>query len=696
MGPKLKKVVEEATQDDPIVGPTIQTLRDDLIAGQQDLKKNFTDFLEKNQASQDFSQASQNALQESQNVFQTTLLALLVTRQEVTSSTLKDSPVTVIEPGKADGKENFEEATPDLGKSSSPHALLSMLHRNSPPSNEIEVKSLSSSFQIPPPRIPIDKREFPFSPRTDRAPQDFTYQDFLPSAPPLSPYPAIAQDYSYNSGISRTILPIKPSESTVRLTNLQPSSVYRWLDALVTEQQDYPHDTLQHSRYITPEMTHYILALNEQYGYISRMITLRGQCLALDNFEIGYLLKRIVGAKSEQEWIITWHNLLQFPQLSTGYQIDPANWTPMNFAVIKYIYNTNRVLTFLQAVAGQDDHSPSLHSSKTHKGLIQLFYEKIPQQYGLLIHNSLSQEQIKLSTSMAQYIYLFKLRNQQYNTDSDAIKRNRLACDTKYNTNLPLVPYDKSQHVGSPSVKPSQGAFQGNSQRHQVNTGTSLHRQNNMFYLDPHQPNQFSRDNEFNSHRYTDTYNDNFTEDLNDYDFFDASQKAIANHNGLDPLYKYNDNSGSTEEPLLNAIDKTQAAQLPCFKYTFTACDDRQCIYSHDKRICQQEFDRREALNKSSIFNRNQTGNNTNKHPNSAGILKDVKPPSDRWGHQSSPAHSSQYQTKNFRQLQDIPVRILEHPLTPDESFRNLDMNNAFYQNKLDCSQGKGDPDIEL
>jgi hypothetical protein len=68
------------------------------------------------------------------------------------------------------------------------------------------------------------------------------------------------------------------------------------------------------------------------------------------------------------------------------------------------MYNTNRILTILQAVAGQEDHSPPLRSSKTRKGLIQLFYEKIPQQYGVLIHNSLNQEQIKLSTSMAQYL----------------------------------------------------------------------------------------------------------------------------------------------------------------------------------------------------------------------------------------------------------------------------------------------------
>jgi hypothetical protein len=155
MGPKLKKVVEEATQDDPIVGPTIQTLRDDLIAGQQDLRKIFTDFLEKNQASQDFSQASQNALQASQNAFQTTLLALLSTRQEVISSPLKDSPVTVIEPGTVEGREHFQKSTPDLEKSSSPHALFSMLHHNSPPSNEVEVKSLPSSFHIRPPSIPI-------------------------------------------------------------------------------------------------------------------------------------------------------------------------------------------------------------------------------------------------------------------------------------------------------------------------------------------------------------------------------------------------------------------------------------------------------------------------------------------------------------------------------------------------------------
>jgi hypothetical protein len=99
------KVVEKATQDDPIVGPTIQTLRDDLIAGQQDFKKKFTDFIEKNQASQNVLQTTQNIFQESQNAFQTTLLALLVTRQVVTSSPLKDSPVTVIEPDTVDGRD---------------------------------------------------------------------------------------------------------------------------------------------------------------------------------------------------------------------------------------------------------------------------------------------------------------------------------------------------------------------------------------------------------------------------------------------------------------------------------------------------------------------------------------------------------------------------------------------------------------
>jgi hypothetical protein len=31
-------IIQKTTQDDPIVGPTLQTIRDDLIAGQQDLK----------------------------------------------------------------------------------------------------------------------------------------------------------------------------------------------------------------------------------------------------------------------------------------------------------------------------------------------------------------------------------------------------------------------------------------------------------------------------------------------------------------------------------------------------------------------------------------------------------------------------------------------------------------------------------
>jgi hypothetical protein len=71
-------------------------VEDDIIQEDLDLDPTEVDLTsstliaEKNQASQVFSQASQNALQtfqnvfqESQNAFKTTLLAILVTRQEV-------------------------------------------------------------------------------------------------------------------------------------------------------------------------------------------------------------------------------------------------------------------------------------------------------------------------------------------------------------------------------------------------------------------------------------------------------------------------------------------------------------------------------------------------------------------------------------------------------------------------------------
>jgi hypothetical protein len=51
----------------------------------------------------------------------------------------------------------------------------------------------------------------------------------------------------------------------------------------------------------------------------------------------------------------------------------------------------------------------------------------------------------------------------------------------------------------------------------------------------------------------------------------------------------------------------------------------------------------------------------------------------DKWGNTTSSPHASQYQTSNFRQLEDIPMKILK-----DEAESQVSLS------------GKFDPDEEL
>ena len=321
----------------------------------------------------------------------------------------------------------------------------------------------------------------------------------------------------------------------------------------------------------------------------------------------------------------------------------------MYSAIIKYQFKTIRALKFLTAVHGVTDHSPPLQSSRLKKGLIELWYEKIPQSFGLYMHNSLDADQVKQCTTFQQYLKFFMFKNEQYNTDSDTLKQNRLQCNPKWNTNVALEPYPKKDQVSS--------------SRDQVNTGKQFNRHdnnNNMYnvnqfdrFIDP-----YSKDREFNSYRYKDTYANDYTEELNDFDFYEGSQKPVTNHNGLDPLYKDINNSGMISDSNFLLLDKARYADLPCFNAMKGICTDRDCHFSHDRAKLMKEYEKRMLELSSSPFAPPQGGRtgNTTLYPQQGGILKNPQKNNYSPAHKTLQSQGKHYNLNDNNSLNNLAI----------------------------------------
>jgi hypothetical protein len=223
----------------------------------------------------------------------------------------------------------------------------------------------------------------------------------------------------------------------------------------------------------------------------------------------------------------------------------------------------------------------------------------------------------------------------------------------------------------------------------------------------PHQYHDFVKPE--NSNR----YNPITDENVSDFDYFDAyTDKVNVEDYHLNPIYKNDidncdrsqdlnenpDQVGTDQFDSLHTIDISRMRTLPCFNAMMGMCKSPNCSYSHDRNLLQAAFEKRMAEMQSSPFA---------KKPPYTPIFQPRRLDDQRRSVVSTPSPFSPSPKPSSRSL--FEINQFMNPPQPDESDRvhrsgvrfpsssplpdklNLDMSNAFHQNKLDCSQGKGE-----
>ena len=110
--------------------------------------------------------------------------------------------------------------------------------------------------------------------------------------------PKVVPDTNYS--ISRSISPVNPALSQVKLTDLSAKSVFIWGEQMILEHQNYPYEVLQWGRYIHPKITKLIQAHNDSSG-LYRPVKLIGLFITMDNDNFWELILRIVRPSSYEE-----------------------------------------------------------------------------------------------------------------------------------------------------------------------------------------------------------------------------------------------------------------------------------------------------------------------------------------------------------------------------------------------------------
>jgi hypothetical protein len=102
-------------------------------------------------------------------------------------------------------------------------------------------------------------------------------------------------------------------------------------------------------------------------------------------------------------------------QLPPGYQIDLNKWQYIYRFILSYTKEFTDILEVLQSDEQQDFTPPLLTKPPGKPGLIQIFYNLLPNNIGFHINQQLNQKQIRLLWDFKDYIALFQQVSSMYN-----------------------------------------------------------------------------------------------------------------------------------------------------------------------------------------------------------------------------------------------------------------------------------------
>jgi hypothetical protein len=417
-----------------------------------------------------------------------------------------------------------------------------------------------------------------------------------------------------NYSITRSIAPIDPSISQVKLTELTARAVFIWGENMQIEQQKSPYEVLSWARYILRRITFHIQAMNNSMG-LCQPIHLNGYVMILSNDQLWDVIVHLVRPQSTPEWIKVFNSLVKFTQLPQTYILDITRYDFLYTAMIEFEFLISRVLRFLDFRAS-DKFTPPLKSKDGKMGLMELIYSKMPGTLGIKLHHGISDSQIKDLKSIQEYLSFIMIQNQALYEDSRRTKVNRL----KYEGSSPLTADgDVNQKINS-----SSGKFPYDVKLNYLN---NLSPPPNS-YMNPYSPIEKSdlphQYHQFVKPEDTNRYNPMTDENVSDFDYFDAYTDTVNVENDiLNPLYKQDIDildrfQDPNEDPdqvsidhidSLHTIDISRMRTLPCFNAMMGVCKSPHCSYSHDRNLLSAAFEKRMAEMQASPFSKNPAHN---------------------------------------------------------------------------------------
>jgi hypothetical protein len=384
--------------------------------------------------------------------------------------------------------------------------------------------------------------------------------------------PTNVDPYHRENTIVRSVPDIDPAKSGILLTHLDISHVYKWYKDLIKLQKKHPYDQLHWSSFLSTAMVLRINAFNVGKGYFRRNI-MESRELVLENDEIMELLLEITLPSTEQGWIEDFQKLVQFRKLPRNqHEIPPdiSRFDDWYIAIMELIWDAVEVYDLLTSIP-ERNLSPAMKTYSGKIGLMQTFYDCIPQGTGKDIHKQISYLHLDYNLTFEEYTKRFQEQNQKFQDASDAVKHNRAkmnSSDQKSGTNV----------VNKP--------FVGNNFNNKTDNISRNHNDKQLVpYHNPYKGklNNLSENIYDNEYIYDDYEQNDNNYDNND-DIYDIDEVFGGRNDSIE-----GSNPRVNVTKTLSSIDRTDAL-LPCFAELQGKCQNSQCKYSHDTKLLQKTW----------------------------------------------------------------------------------------------------------
>jgi hypothetical protein len=381
-----------------------------------------------------------------------------------------------------------------------------------------------------------------------------------------------------NSAIVRSITNIDPTKSGVLLTILDVPHVYRWIQDLEALQKKHIHEVLPWTSFISRSISFRIAAFNDTKRIIRGPI-LEGKELTLDNEQLINLILQIVLPTTEQDWIDDFKRLVKFRKLDKNLHEAPPDVTRYDVwydGIMDFLYEGNQVVDFLNSI-DNISVAPILRTFSGKPGLMQIFYDLIPQHAGKHLHEAILYDSVKECPSFRCYTVLLQGQNQLLQDGSDIAKKGRAKMNKTWTP--PTAERNSNSHPGTSSYKNRNDINTNNNYKNNINNNN----RQIVPYSNPHQG-RLNNITDYNSEFYNN--NDEYDESDDDTSECYDLDEVYGNRN---EIFEGNSPGHNVTNTLYNLDRNTK--DMPCFREVRGQCKDgKMCKFSHDPRLLTKSY----------------------------------------------------------------------------------------------------------